>query len=330
MRRLTLAIVILALIGFAAWLILGQQTIDLQPIIVTETVHSIFFAPQYVALHNNYFAQEGLNVQLLLAPQPNMEMETRQIILSSAELAINSRQTGTDSPLIAFASLSQRDGSFLAYQGQDGEFRWENLHGKNILTGPPNLSTLSLEWLLLQEKLCLGSDVFLHHYGANDPASFAFRAGANDILHLWEPHASTFYNSGPDHLLFPLAALDIQLPFSAYHAAAELIIEDPQLLQKFTNAIYRAQIWLDNHNPAEIARLIAPSFPDIDEQILVAAIGRYKQLGVWAKSPLLQPGHLEQLQEILLELGKIGSKYSLEQIVCNTFAQKAVQKIKQE
>ena len=35
---------------------------------VAEVAHSIFYAPQYVSLHNNYFKEEGLNVELILTP----------------------------------------------------------------------------------------------------------------------------------------------------------------------------------------------------------------------------------------------------------------------
>ena len=34
---------------------------------VAEVAHSIFYAPFYVAIHNGYFEEEGLNIELTLA-----------------------------------------------------------------------------------------------------------------------------------------------------------------------------------------------------------------------------------------------------------------------
>ena len=64
------------------------------------------------------------------------------------------------------------------------------------------------------------------------------------------------------------------------------IEKNPELVQKFTQAIYRGQQWVDSHSPEEIAKAIKPSFPDEPEEILVSAIKNYKEQNTWKKRPL--------------------------------------------
>ena len=35
---------------------------------VAEVAHSIFYAPQYAAINNGYFKDEGLDIELILTP----------------------------------------------------------------------------------------------------------------------------------------------------------------------------------------------------------------------------------------------------------------------
>ena len=37
-------------------------------IVVSEVTHSVFYAPWYVAIRNNYFKEENLNVEVMLTP----------------------------------------------------------------------------------------------------------------------------------------------------------------------------------------------------------------------------------------------------------------------
>lgn len=41
---------------------------------IAEVTHSIFYAPQYVAIENGYFKEEGLNVELLSTPGADKTM----------------------------------------------------------------------------------------------------------------------------------------------------------------------------------------------------------------------------------------------------------------
>ena len=43
----------------------SAATDDLTKVTLNEVAHSIFYAPQYVAIENGYFAEEGIDLELV-------------------------------------------------------------------------------------------------------------------------------------------------------------------------------------------------------------------------------------------------------------------------
>ena len=65
--------------------------------------------------------------------------------------------------------------------------------------------------------------------------------------------------------------------------------------------MYRTQRWLARAEPAEIAAVIAPAFPETDAAMLERAVARYHRQGTWARDPLLRREGYDYLEEILLD-----------------------------
>jgi len=70
--------------------------------------------------------------------------------------------------------------------------------------------------------------------------------------------------------------------------------KNKDIIQKFTNAIYKGQKWVETHTPEEIADVIKPSFPDSDKETLITVAKRYKETDVWNKDPILKKESLEK------------------------------------
>ena len=49
---------------------------DLTKVTVAEVAHSIFYAPQYAAISNGYFEEEGLDIELILTPGADAVMSS--------------------------------------------------------------------------------------------------------------------------------------------------------------------------------------------------------------------------------------------------------------
>ncbi len=65
-----ICVLILLLIGLMFLLDLnkGDNKKDLEKIRVAEVAHTVFYAPQYAAISQGFFEEEGLDVELILTP----------------------------------------------------------------------------------------------------------------------------------------------------------------------------------------------------------------------------------------------------------------------
>ena len=112
------------------------------PVSVTlnEVAHSIFYAPQYVAIENGYFVDEGINLTLVTGFGADKVMTAvlsgeADIGFMGSESSIYTYQEGANDVIINFAQLTQRAGNFLVAREEMPDFSWDDLKGKNVLGG---------------------------------------------------------------------------------------------------------------------------------------------------------------------------------------------------
>lgn len=113
-----------------------------EPVKVTlnEVAHSIFYAPQYVAIEEGYFEEEGIDLTLVTGFGADKVMAAvlsgdAEIGFMGAEASVYAFQEGANDPVVNFAQLTQRAGNFLVAREEMPDFKWEDLKGKNVLGG---------------------------------------------------------------------------------------------------------------------------------------------------------------------------------------------------
>ena len=79
---------------------------------------TIFYAPQYVAIEEGYFAEEGLDLTLVTGFGADKTMTVvisgeADIGFMGAEASVYACQEGAADPVVNFAQLTQRAGNFL-------------------------------------------------------------------------------------------------------------------------------------------------------------------------------------------------------------------------
>ncbi len=109
-------------------------------ITLNEVAHSIFYAPQYVAIEEGYFAEEGLDLELVNGYGADKTMTAvlsgeADIGFMGAEASVYAYLEGAEDPVINFAQLTQRAGNFLVSREPMEDFQWEDLKGQEILGG---------------------------------------------------------------------------------------------------------------------------------------------------------------------------------------------------
>ena len=118
------------------------------------------------------------------------------------------------------------------------------------------------------------------------------------------------------------------VPYTVYMATKSYINENPEIIQKFTNAIYKAQIWMSEHTSSEIAEVILPYFTDSDIETLTKIIDRYNSQDTWKTDPVFDKEGFELIQDIMENGGELEKRVPFEEMVTTDFAQKAVESIK--
>lgn len=112
----------------------------LSKVTLNEVAHSVFYAPQYVAIEKGYFAEEGLNLTLVTGFGADKTMTAvisgeADIGFMGAEASVYAYQEGATDPVVNFAQLTQRAGNFLVAREEMPDFKWEDLKGEKVLSG---------------------------------------------------------------------------------------------------------------------------------------------------------------------------------------------------
>lgn len=118
----------------------AEEKEELTEVTLNEVAHSIFYAPQYVAIEEGYFEEEGLKIDLVNGFGADKVMTAvisgeADIGFMGAEASVYAYQEGATDPVVNFAQLTQRAGNFLVAREEMPDFQWSDLKGKKVLGG---------------------------------------------------------------------------------------------------------------------------------------------------------------------------------------------------
>jgi NitT/TauT family transport system substrate-binding protein len=301
---------------------------------LNEVTHSVFYAPQYVAISQGFFKDEGLEIELTNGQGADKVMTAvlsgqSDIGFAGPEASIYVYNEGKEDHAVVFAQLTKRDGTFLVGRKAEPNFKWSDLKGKNIIGGRKGgVPEMTLEYVLKNNGLALDKDVTVNTSIQFALMAGAFTGGQGDYVTLFEPTASMLEKEGKGYILASVGKESGEIPYTAYFAKKSYIEKNKDTVQKFTNAIYKGQLWVDKHTPEEIAKVIKSHFPDADEAILTTVAKRYKDQDAWNKDPILKKESLGLLQEVMQSAGELKKVANYDDLVNTDFAKKAIDKIK--
>lgn len=187
---------------------------------------------------------------------------------------------------------------------------------------------MTLEYVLKKNGLVPGKDVTVDTNVQFALMAGAFTGGQGDYVTLFEPTAAMLEKEGKGHVLTSIGKDSGEIPYTAYFAQKSYIEKNPDIIQKFTNAIYKGQQWVATHTPEEVAKEIKSAFPDTDEAIMTTVAKRYQEIDAWCKDPVLKKESLDLLQEVIKEAGELKEEAPYDKVVDTAFAEKAIKEIK--
>lgn len=305
----------------------------LEKIRLSEVVRSVFYAPQYIAISKGFFKDEGLDIELSTAWGADkgaaaLVSGSVDIGFFGPEAAVYIYNQGASNYLVAFAQLTKGDGSFLLARRPMPNFEWKDVKGKTIIGGRKGgVPEMLLEHVLRENGIRPHQDVVILQNIQFTATAGAFKGGVGDFLQLFEPTVSVLEREGIGHVVASFRTAGGVLPYTVYHVRKDTLKKNPKMLQSFTNAIYRGQIWVQNHSVEQIVTAVAGFFPDNDRDLLTRAVKRYKEQDTWAQNPIMTKAAFNRLQEIIYDAGELKKKVPYEKMVNTKFAMEAVKNI---
>ena len=324
-RALTVVLCLGALTGC------GRSEASMEKVTVCEVTHSIFYAPQYAAMALGFFEEEGLDVELSNGGGADKVMSavlsgSIDIGFAGPEASIYVYNEGKEDFTQVFAQMTKRDGSFLVARQPDDSFTWDKLKGAHILPGRKGgVPYMAFEYAIRKNGMDPATDMNLDTSVQFDNMTGAFLGGTGDYVTMFEPTASAVQAEGKGYIVAAVGDEAGEIPYTAYFAKKSYLAENADLVQRFTNAVYKGQQWVQEHTAREVAEAVQDSFADTDLDLLESAVQRYKDIGAYSTDPVMTRESFDLLQTVMTEAGELTQTAPWEEVVNNTFAEKAME-----
>lgn len=165
---------------------------NLTTVKVAEVTHSVFYAPQYIAIEKGYFKEEGINIELTLTSGADNVMaavlsKDADIGLSGSEATIYVYNKGEKDYIKTFAQLTQKDGSFIISREEIKDFTLEDMKGKYIIGGRQGgMPEMTLEYALKQNGIDPKKDLTIDTSIQFSSMAGAFIGGTGDFVSLFD------------------------------------------------------------------------------------------------------------------------------------------------
>ncbi|TCS96530.1 ABC transporter substrate-binding protein [Hazenella coriacea] len=319
-RWLRLSIIVCLFFSLVACMGSNSQT-GLTKVKLVEVTHSLFYAPQYVAISKGFFAEEGIEIELSNGDGGDKTMTTlvsgqSDIVLVGVEAGIYVTARSQNQSTVAFAQLTQTDGTFLVSRTPIDSFDWSMLKGKTLLGqrrgGMPEMVS---EYVQRKNGVIPHQDVTIIQNVEFKNLGTAFAAGTGDFAQLFEPVASKLEKEGKGYIVASFGTDSGRVPYTCYLTKKSFLDQNPDLIKRFTRAIYKGQQWVETHSTEEITLVMKEHFPDTDPEILARVMDRYKKQGSYATHPQIDEAEYNHLLNVMQQSGELPKRVPFSQLI---------------
>ena len=288
---------------------------------VAEVAHTIFYAPQYAAIANGYFEDEGINVDLTLASGAD---NVTAAVLSGdvdigfcgSEATIYIYNAGEEDYLVNFARLTKRDGSFLVSREKYDDFTLDDLKGKTVIGGRKGgMPEMTFEWGLKENGIDPKNDLSIDTSVDFAAMEGTFIGGDQDFVTLFEPNATSVEKQGLGYVVGYVGEWGGEVPYTAYNAKKSYIKENKEVIEGFTNAVNKGLEYVMNTDSEKVAEDILEFFPELSLDELTVMIERYKTNDAWPNSTEITEKDFDHIQEIMQSAKELDKKAPYDKLV---------------
>lgn len=290
---------------------------------LAEVAHTIFYAPQYVAIEKGYFEKYGIDIDLILTS--GADKVTAALLSGDADIGFSGSEAtiyvyngGEKDYLKTFAQLTQKDGTFLVSRKKYDNFNLDDLKGKSVIGGRAGgMPEMTFEWALRENGIDPIKDINIDTSVAFPAMSGAFIGGQGDFVTLFEPNATEIEEQGYGYVVASIGELGGVVPYTSYSARNSYIKENKEVITNFTKAIQEGLDYVHNHSDEDVAKVILKQFPDTSLNDLTKAVKRYRENNTWPTTTKFSKESFDHLQDIMIANGAISEKVSYDKLMYN-------------
>ena len=164
-----------------------EEEPELTKITLNEVAHSIFYAPMYVAIEEDYFTDEGIELDLVCGFGADKTMTAvisgeADIGFMGSEASIYTYNEGATDYVVNFAQLTQRAGNFLVAREEMPDFTWDDIKGSLVLGGRKGgMPEMVFEYILKENGIDPETDLEINQNIDFGSTAAAFSEGQGDF-----------------------------------------------------------------------------------------------------------------------------------------------------
>ncbi len=307
---------------------------DLQAITVAEPVHLIGYLPLYLAIHEGYFAEEGLDVSVV---QATGGAHVTAVVSGDAFAAIGgvdsyhfANAAGAADPIRAICNCVNRANVYLfARKGlapasaSDVDMA-DFLRGKTIIAGryggSPNVLT---RYLVKTVGLNPDNDVTLLENADASTVTAMLKYGQGDIGNGGEPQISEGVTEGifeEPFVSFPDLG---DYAYSVIGVKQSTITSQPETCAAFVRALVKALHTVQNDRAAA-ERVLELEFPTLTEEGRKAALDRAYADQLWSLDGFISQAAVDTCMNVLTISGLLDSTWNYTDMVDMQFVESLV------
>jgi NitT/TauT family transport system substrate-binding protein len=279
------------------------------PIRLAENFRAVFYAPFYATHSLGFFAREGIDLELIASANPGDAVSgvldgTIDVTWGGPMRVMKARDGDSSSPLACFCEVVARDPFFLVGRVSSATFKLADLPRLRFAA----VCEVPTPWMCLQHDLReQGVDPAGLHRMPDRPMAQnleALRRGELDVAQLFEPYASIASQEGIGEVVYAASARGPTV-YTTLIATRDSLARRRADFAAMTRAIGHMQDWLAAHTADELAEAVAPFYAGIGGGLLAHALARYREAGLWARTPAVSRQGFARLAGSLLSGGFI-------------------------
>ncbi|WP_141430868.1 ABC transporter substrate-binding protein [Bacillus sp. 03113] len=305
---------------------------ELKKLVIAEPVHLIGYLPLYVAMHEGYFKEEGLEVEVITATGG---AHVTSVVSGEAWGNIGGPESnalaniGSKDPIQSVVNVVNRANVYLManpdlkLEDNSSHALAEFLKGKTIAAGryggSPNLLT---RWLLMDLGLDPAKDVKLEEPADASAVVSLVESGKADMANGAEPQITEGKNKGvwaePFYSFTDLG----DYPYSVLSVKKSTIEKDPKTVQSFVNAVIKGLEAVEK-DPELAMKILKAEFPTASPESLQAALDRAYADELWSKDGYISEKSVAKPMNVVKKTGVYKGEYKYEDLINMTFVEKA-------